>query len=439
MRLTPFLLALATSAAALAGPLAPARAADTFAPVIQVNDRAITGYELDQRLKFLTILNMQGDLQEQAEKGLIDDRLRMAQAEAEGVTIAPAELQAGMDEFAGRANLSTDQFIQAIGQGGVDAATFRDFVKAGVAWRAVVRNHFAGRVMVSEAEVDRALSADVGRGAGPRVLISEIYIPARMGEVGLARAEADDLVKEITGEASFAKAAELHSAAASRLQGGRVDWVPLANLPPQVQQALSKLQQGQVSGPVPMAGYVGLFMLRGTSPGGDIVKSAVITDYAQVLLPAATAKAEADRIRAKAGDCDDLYSLAPTLPANSLTRAQEPRSRIPANVGAVLDGLDAGESNLTQTSGGNAALIMLCSRNASVTADSLAPVTAPLDPVTGTTASADGVTPAIVDGLGAAYGPSRDQARDELTNRKIGMLAELYLAELRAQAIITRP
>ena len=46
----------------------------------------------------------------------------------------------------------------------------------------------------------------------------------------------------------------------SRTNGGKVDWIPVANLPPQVRAAVSQLGQGQVSDPVPLPGAVGLFI-----------------------------------------------------------------------------------------------------------------------------------------------------------------------------------
>ena len=37
------------------------------------------------------------------------------------------------------------------------------------------------------------------------------------------------------------------------------------------------------------------------------------------------------------------------------------------------------------------------------------------------------------------YGPSRDSIREELVNRKVAQLAEGFLAQLKADAIIIRP
>lgn len=138
MRVIPFLVGLTL---ALVAPLAQAQG--SFEPVITVNGRVITGYELDQRVLFLDILRVPGDHLAEAERGLIEDRLRLEAAKRDGITVTPAQLTAGMEEFASRANLPLDQFLEAIGQGGIAPETYRDFVHAGLLWREVVRARFA--------------------------------------------------------------------------------------------------------------------------------------------------------------------------------------------------------------------------------------------------------------------------------------------------------
>lgn len=434
MRLTPLFAALLVGATFTA---LPSFGQGSFSPAILVNDAVVTNYELDQRIKFLTLLQFPGDIQAEAEKGLIEDRLRLGTAESLGVTVSLEQINAGMAEFAGRANLQTEQFLQAIGQGGVEPESFRDFVEAGLAWREVVRARFAGRVSVSEAEIERAISADSGRGAGTQVLLSELYIPARAGGVGKATADAKKIAEAATSESAFAEAARTHSAGISRLDGGRVDWIPASNLPPQVAAAISKLGQGQVSEPVPVPGAVALFYVRGMRDGGDLAKAAIFVDYAEFSLPSATAQADAARIRSETDTCDDLYTQASGLPADQLRRRTLPRGQLPADVGAVIDGLDANEQRVIRR-GAASVLVMLCARNASLAANAVDPVVPPVDPVTGTTGTLDGI-PAINDNFGLGKGPTANQVREELINRKLAQLAEAYLAELKAEAIIRRP
>ncbi|PKP73227.1 MAG: hypothetical protein CVT84_14640 [Alphaproteobacteria bacterium HGW-Alphaproteobacteria-6] len=228
--------------------LSPAAAqSGSFAPAIHVNDEVITRFEIDQRIRFLEVLRLPGDPRAEAEKSLIEDRLRRQAARLDGITVSDRQITAGMAEFASRASLELEPFLEAIGEGGVAAESFRDFVHAGIAWREVVRARFAPTIRVSEAEIDRAMSIAAQRGAGPRVLLSEIVIPVTPANALDVRALADDLSASIGSEAEFARAARAHSAAPSRETGGQLDWIPLTNLPPQLRQVVLGMANGQVS------------------------------------------------------------------------------------------------------------------------------------------------------------------------------------------------
>ena len=131
MRILPILMFVLTALALPAASLAQG----AFSPVAKVNDRVITGFELEQRILLNQLLRAPGDLDELSLEQLIDDRLRLDAAQAAGVSISEEAVDAGMEEFASRAQLTKDEFVAAIGQAGVEEATFRDFVRAGAAWR----------------------------------------------------------------------------------------------------------------------------------------------------------------------------------------------------------------------------------------------------------------------------------------------------------------
>lgn len=420
------LMALITPAAAQSG---------NFSPAIIVNDSAVTQYELDQRIRFLTVLRAPGDPVAEAEKGLIEDRLRRQAAKAAGITPTDQQIAAGMAEFAGRANLETEQFLQAIGQAGVAPETFRDFVSAGLAWREVVRARFGPRVTITEAEIDRAMSVAAQRGAGPRVLLSEILIPMNAGNAAEINDLATSLSESIRSEAAFAAAARQYSAAPSRDQGGQLGWIPLTNLPPQLRQVIAGLANGQVSPPVPLGAAMGLFRLRGLEQGGEIAAANVSVDYAQLLIAGGRtpeALAMAERVRGEVDTCDDLYRVAKGRPAGELLRETRPLTEVPGDIAAELAGLDDNEASTALTRGNALVFLMLCKRSATLAAGSAPVVTDVSAP------AADGV-PAIDPTLGFGRGPSRAQVREELVNQRVAGFADGYLAELRANAIIRTP
>jgi len=384
--------------AALVG---PALAQEPFAPRLFVNDRAITGFEVQQRAMFLRLLRAPGDPEAEALTGLIEDRLRQTEADRLELTVSAEDLAAGMTEFASRANLSAQALIAELEAVGIAEATLRDFVSAGILWRQAVRARFAGQVPVSENDIDRALEASA-RPRALRVLLSELVIPAPEGEVEAALALANRLAGEITTEGGFAAAAQQHSAAPTAGDGGRLDWVPLANLPPAIGGAVLALGPGEVSDPMVVPGAVVLFQLRdvATDPAAEPV--AVTVEWAEFLVP--DDAAEIARLRAAVDGCNDLYGQAAGLPADRLTVTTQGLAEVPTDVALELARLDPGESSVALVRGGLRRLLMLCGREATLE-----------EP------------------------PSREQLRERVINQKLEGLAEGYLEELRAAAIIREP
>ncbi len=436
MRKTTLISIALAALTSLAGPVTAQ--SGRFSPAITVNDSVITQYELEQRMLFLRILRAPGDVAEEARKGLIDDRLRAGAAEAAGITLSAEQVAAGMAEFAGRANLDTEQFVAAIGQGGVAPETFRDFVSAGLAWREAVRARFLPRIVIGEADIDRALSVTAQRGSGPRVLLSEIILPLTPDTAADTRDLAEELTGSVGSAAAFANAARAYSAAPSRDEGGQLGWIPLTNLPPQLRQIVVQMGNGQVSPPVPLGNAIAILRLNGIEQGGEIDPRNVTVDYAQYLIPGGRTEAtlaEAARVRGEVDTCDDLYRAARHAPPENILRETRPLPQVPGDIAAELARLDDNESSVALTRGNALVYLMLCRRSATLAAGSLPAADIPV--VSGLV-DPDG-PPRINPELGFGGGPTRAQIREELVGQRLAGLADGYLAELRAEANIVTP
>ena len=375
-----------------------------FSPIRIVNERAISQYEYDQRLLFMRLLRQPGDLEAEAIKGLTDDRLRQFAAEQAGIVLTPEALKAGMEEFASRANLSGDEFIKAINQGGVDAETYRDFVQSGLVWRDLVRAKFGQRVQVSEAAVDRALT-NFKPTVAITVLTSEIVIPATGAGRSSALALARRLSADLTSGGDFAAAARANSSGPTAGSGGGVDWKRLSEFAPDAAVAVRALKAGQVSSPVVLDDSVVIYLLREQAQEEIGTTGATVVDYAEYLIPNdGTVAATAAKIRSQTDSCDDLYTIARGQPVDRLRRQSLPQGQLPTDVAGAIALLDAGESSTSITRGGARVYLMLCRRGAAL------------------------------EDL-----PSRDEIRLQLINQQLGTLAEIYLEELRSEAIIVDP
>lgn len=403
MRLTTMLM---TAWICLAGAMtvmpAAAQTGGAFAPQIIVNGSPITGYEIAQREKFLELLNAPGDIAKLAQKQLIQDRLQLQAAKEVGIDPSKAEVDAGMKEFAGRANLTTEKFVDALAKEGVAEQTFRAFVRAGVAWRTLVQAKFGPEIHISDADLQRALSL-AAQQREPRYLMSEILLPPTQDSFNLAQ----QLSHSITTQAEFAAAARKYSASGSAPRGGQINWVPESELPAPVAQAVKALKPGQVTPPVKLDNAIGVFLLRAVGEAAKPPPSKVTVKYAQYLIPGGRSRKaleDAARITAKVSTCDDLYGVAKGQPKGTLTFTTQTVPQVPSDIAMQLATMDENEFSTALTRGGDLDLLMLCSRELTVA----------------TTAN-------------------KQNIRNQLVNQRLAGLAENYLAQLQADAFIRRP
>ncbi len=400
----------------------PLSAQSPFETVITVNDAAITQYEIDQRARLLGLLRSPGDPQEEARKGLIDDRLRISEARRAGVAPTPEEIQNGMAEFAGRANLSAEEFIAAIGQAGVDVETFRDFVSAGLSWRTFVQGRFGPRSQVSDAEVDRALSQNSLRRGGVRVLLSEIIVPAQGPNAEANQALIQRLSDTLRTENAFAAAARRHSASGTRGRGGRLDWLPIGQVPPALRAAVLVLEPGEVTDPINLGPGVGIFQLRALEETEAETPDTLALEYVSILIPggqSASARARAQELQDDYDTCDDLYKPAQSLPGGTFERAILPAAQVPGDIALELAGLDDNEVStaLTRQDGAVMVYLMLCGR---------------------TLETPELETPELDEnGEPVPVRDEREVLRERLFAQRLASYADSFLEELRADAIIT--
>ena len=375
-----------------------AQAQGLFDPVISVNRAAITAYELEQREQFLEILQRSSGMAQQARDSLIEDRLKMAAADRAGIKLGGAELLSAMDDFAANANLELEQLLETLAQSGVDEQTYRDFIMVGVTWRELIRARFAARSAPSEAEIDRAL-ASAGAQGGVKVLLTEIVLPAGSAEeLNNARQTAERLGR-ISSTADFSEQARRLSVAQSRVNGGRLEWANLSDLPDGLRPIISGLRPGQITTPLEVPNAVVLFQLRDVAE--TTVQSPEISTvkYAHLKGPADAVKAATKM----ADTCDDFYGAAKNNPSLTLTIRSESPDQMSQALSLRLMGLDKNEfDDMPAAAAGNhAEIVMLCAR-----------VYAALEDV------------------------SRGQVADNLRSARISSLADGFLAELRASADI---
>ncbi len=253
-------------AVALLAPAAPAFSqtsgpANPFSPALTVNSSAITHYDIAQRMRLIEALGARGDTRTVAIDQLTEDRVKMQAAADLGIELPEGAAMTGIEEFASQRGLTVDDVFNVLAQRDIDRQTMDDFVEAGLLWRDVVQARFRQKAMPSEADLDAALSLAENTPVDV-VQFSEIALP--FGERGeeATLALADRLADQLARGGNFGAAAREYSRSGTAPQGGMVEPVAAAQLPPAIRSQLLLLEPGGVTRPIPISGGVAILKLN---------------------------------------------------------------------------------------------------------------------------------------------------------------------------------
>jgi len=286
--------------------------------------------------------------------------------------------------------------LKAIGEQGIAPETFRDFVSAGLIWRRVISARFGDSVAISEAAVDRALTNMIVTDA-QTVTLAEIVLNAGGDRRNQALALARNLQIDFIKGRSFSDAVRAVSIGPTAGSGGTTAAKRLSELPDDVAVLVRGLAAGQISTPIILDDKLYIYQMveNGSTPVAET--GAQVVDYAQISLSGG-AEAVAD-LRSNVDGCDDLYDYASK---NGLTVTRNNRGQT-GGLG-VLQSLDAGEIAGPLNGSEGPIAVMLCAR-----------------------------------GIDPQQTASRDEIKLLLKNQRLAAMSEVFLSELRADALIRDP
>ena len=332
-------------------------AKDIFAPAIQVNEMVITQYEIDQRSLFFELLKFPGNHKKEAEKSLIDDRLKLKAAEKFNIEANPTALSFEMELFAKRANLTVEQFAKRLKKSGVDRVTWENYMLIPILWFETVNRKFASE-MSSSKLIDDTANQSTAR-SEIQVLLTEIIIPVQLGFEEEANQRIASL-RKIKSLESFSEAASTYSVAPTRDVGGKIKWQNMSSLPAVVRPLISGLSIGEVSEPLPISGGLAIFQLRDLRESNKKSKSSFV-DYIEFKFKKNPKINKL--IMSNVVMCNDLYSFLKNTQESELNRKNKKENSLSKELRNTLSELDQNEFVLKDQDDITSKLLMVCGRN----------------------------------------------------------------------------
>ena len=379
----PILFALAALAGFCA--LAPGlRAQDSLQIVAVVNDDPISKIDLIVRMQLVMRSTGLKDTPEvrtrlapQVLRALIDERIKRAEARAQGITATQSEVEQALTQLAQQNGMSIDQFNSVVRQDPLVAQAFTDQAAASIAWNKLVTAKLGPEVNVTQQDIDdelRRVNESIGK---PEYQVGEIFLAVDQPDQDAAvRQSADRLMDQLRQGADFERLAAQFSQSRSASSGGLVGWVRPDQLDQELADAVTNMTPGQYDGPIRSTGGYYIVQVRRTRPIGKADPDDTVVSLKQIFVsaPSTLPKAQIDAaltkvqgLRARISNCDDMDKVGgEVMPAGSIDLGEATIADLPAELKDMGRNLPVGKISAPVQVDTGIGIFMVCKRKPAV-------------------------------------------------------------------------
>ncbi|HWJ87437.1 MAG TPA: SurA N-terminal domain-containing protein [Pelagibacterium sp.] len=218
---------------------------------VTVNGTPITDQQINDRANLLRIEGQgssNSNRVQLATESLIDDQVKIAEANRLGIAITPGQVDSAYGNIASNMRSSVSNLNNLLTQNGVNPQSLRDRLEAALAWQQVVQQVLRGRVQLSELDLEMRAAEQVTPALGFDYILKEVLfvIPQGSGISASRRtAEANQYRSRYQGCDTAVDVAIQFTDAAVRDIGRR----HATQLPTAIANELAGLTVGQISSP----------------------------------------------------------------------------------------------------------------------------------------------------------------------------------------------
>ena len=385
-----------------------------------VNGDIITGTDVSQRLALIVAANG-GEVSEEEKqrlrlqvlRNLIDETLQIQEAEANEISISDEEVDATFRQVAQQNfKQDLDAFDQYLRTQGSSTDTLKRQIKGELAWSRLLRRNIQPFINVGDEEVNAIIERLKASKGTTEFRIGEIYMSATQETAPQVAENMRKILEQIRGGGSFVAYARQFSEASTAATGGDLGWVRPAQLPQTLAEAAEQMQVGQVVGPVEVPGGFSILYLIDSRQvlTADPRNALLSLKQLAISFPEGITEKQAAEQAAQFATatqaikgCGAANEVAARLGASVVDNDQVKLRDLPAALQGAIAQLQIGQASQPFGSVEDGVrVLILCGRD---------------DPQT-------------------ASAPSFDAIMSRLENERVNKRAQIYLRDLRRDAII---
>jgi peptidyl-prolyl cis-trans isomerase SurA len=237
-----------------------------------VNGTVITRTEVDHRLGIIRMAaggqipaEELPRLRQQVLRNLVDEVLQIQAAEQADIKITKAEIDQYFARYAqGQFKMTPEQMANFLRSNGASPETLKRQIHGEMAWARLQSRKIEPFVNISEDEVTAVIERLNAAKGTQEFKVSEIFLSATPETAAGARANAERIVQQLRGGASFLAYARQFSEASTAAVGGDLGWVRAAQLPDALANVVQSIPVGSISDPIAIPGGFSIVQVADT-------------------------------------------------------------------------------------------------------------------------------------------------------------------------------
>ncbi len=237
---------------------------DVDSIVAVVNDTVIVRSELNEKMAQIVAqlrakkaqLPPKNILERQVLERLILDKIELAAAAQDGITVSEEMLAQAISNIARNNNMNLTEFRNAVEHSGISFNKFRNQIRDQIIKERYRNKEMRSRIHVTEREIDDYVAnikqTPTGKRSAFHLLHILIAIPegSSASRIQKAKRKANSLVKKLRAGADFQNTALSESDGQQALEGGDLGWRAANQLPTVFANIVPKMERGDVSDPI---------------------------------------------------------------------------------------------------------------------------------------------------------------------------------------------
>ena len=383
-----------------------------------INGDVITLTDVNQRLALLAIA--QGGsippdevdrLRQQVLRNLIDETLQIQAAKAEKIEIKSSDVERTLARVAGNVQRNPAQLEEYLAANGSSIRSLRRQIEGEIAWQRLQQRKIESGVSVGDDEVKAVLDRMNASKGSEEYRVGEIFIAAGPANQAEAVSNANRILEQLRGGASFAGYARQYSEASTAAVGGDLGWVRPEQLPAPLAEVLRTMGPGTISNPIPVPGGISIIAVQDTRKilTADPRDAVLSLKQISIAFPKGTMRQAAEPVVARfataarnVGGCGGADRIAQEFNGEIVSSEQVKMRDLPPALQQMMLPMQVGQA--TQPFGSleeGVRVLVICGRDES-------------DPTE----------------------PTFDQVYNQINEERMNMRARRYLRDLRRDAVI---